>query len=290
MKPITITRSLVRIRPDPRRLIIRPFMPGAHVSPNGHSRARLVVQRITALSETDVASTLATTREQFASRHVDLDGVLERNYLAMAHEIEDPDGISAERRLLLGAYFTQEYSIESAALSNPSIVPAVDQSGLQPGEQRFIVSLRAIGEGHLSSIEFRSGIIDAQANITIDEPSRYANTGERQDALYENGPFRTKLMELGVLNDIATIVLSRLASHFTMQELEACIADLHAQGVDRAVAHETTRIIHWVAASNYALVFEEGSQISERVIFLLGRPRVKGWRTLVSSGSPMTTG
>ena len=98
--------------------------------------------------------------------------------------------MSADRRLLIGAYFTHEYAVEAAALFNPSIVPAPDQSGLASGAKRFVMSLRAVGEGHLSSIEFRSGVLDADGGIAIDEPGPHLVGGRpdaaeslRQDAL-----------------------------------------------------------------------------------------------------------
>ena len=94
-----------------------------------------------------------------------------------AHSLLD-DGLSRERRLLIGAYFTHEYSIEAAALGNPSMVPAPDQSGVEPGAVRFIMSLRGIGEGHVSSIEFRSGVVAADASITVDTPSGFVAPGE----------------------------------------------------------------------------------------------------------------
>jgi len=276
MSAIPVTRTRVRLRPDPRRVVIRPFLPGAHIPSNGRERAGHVVRRILALSEDEVSSTLLSTREQFANRHADLDGALGRNFEAVAGLIDEPDSLTHQRRLLIGAYFTHEYAIEAAALSNPSIVPAPDQSGLEPGEQRFIVSLRAIGEGHLSSIEFRSGVIDAAAGISIDAPSPYTTIGERHDPLYQNRAFRTKLQELGVLNEIATLVLDPLPAAFTLGQLEAAIHDLDDHGVDRAVAYETTKIIHWVAASNYTTTFEEGSRLSERVIFPSGPAESQG--------------
>jgi predicted GH43/DUF377 family glycosyl hydrolase len=251
-------------------------MPGAHIPSNGHKRARQVIDRILALSEADVASTLTATLAQFAERHPDLDGVLLRNYEAVAGMTADADHLTAERRLLIGAYFTHEYSIEAAALSNPSIVRAPHQTGLGPGEQRFILSLRAIGEGHLSSIEFRSGVIDASGHIALDEPSRFTTTGERREPLYHRESFRVKLQELGVLNEIAGLVLDPLPDRFTLDQLESAIADLDEHGVDRVVAYETTRIIHWVAASNYTIEFAAESHVSERVIFPSGPAESQG--------------
>ena len=169
--------------------------------------------------------------------------------------------------MLIGAYFTHEYAIEAAALSNPSIVAAPDQSGLGAGELRFILSLRAIGEGHLSSIEFRSGVIDAAGRISVDQSSRFTMVGQRREPLYDRHVFRVKLQELGVLNEIAGLVLDPLPADFTLAQLESAIADLHAGDIDRAVTYETTRIIHWVAASNYTIEFAADTHISERVIF-----------------------
>jgi predicted GH43/DUF377 family glycosyl hydrolase len=251
-------------------------MPGAHIPSNGHARARQVIDRILGLSEAAVASTLRSTVAQFAERHPDLDGALLRNYEAVAGLTEDADRLTADRRLLIGAYFTHEYSIEAAALSNPSIVAAPDQTGLGVGEERFILSLRAIGEGHLSSIEFRSGVIDADGAISVDEPSRNTTIGERREPLYERPMFRAKLGELGVLNEIAGQVLDPLPPQFTLEQLEAAISDLHAGGIDRVVAYETTRIIHWVAASNYTIEFAAESHISERVIFPSGPAESQG--------------
>ena len=242
-------------------------MPGAHIPSNGHARARQVVDRILGLSDAEVVSTLRSTVAQFTQRHPDLEGTLRRNYEAVAGLGAGTDDLTTERQLLIGAYFTHEYAIEAAALSNPSIVTAPDQSGLGTGERRFILSLRAIGEGHLSSIEFRSGVIDANGRIVVDEPSRFTSIGERREPLYQHHAFRVKIHELGVLNEMAGLVLDPLPAEFTLAQLEAAIADLHAGGIDRAVAYETTRIIHWVAASNYSIEFAAESDVSERVIF-----------------------
>ena len=270
MKPIPITRRRARFLPDSHRVIAKPYLPGEQIFPDGKSRVELVVNRILKMPEGEVASTLAAAQQQFTDRHIDLDGILERNFVAVADHIDNPDHLSPERRLLVGAYFTHEYAIEAAALSNPSIVPAPDQSGLDLGEQRFIMSLRAVGEGHISSIEFRSGVVDAAGKIVIDKPSRYAITGNRRSPIYDKHVFYTKLTELDAFNDITRACLDPLPSHFTFEQLEAAILDLDRQGVDRAIAFQTTKIIHWLASSNYETTFPADSEISERVIFPVG--------------------
>jgi predicted GH43/DUF377 family glycosyl hydrolase len=270
MNPIPITRRRVRLSHNPDRVITKPFHPGEEAFPDGQSRARAIIKRILAMPESDVASTLAATEQQFADRHADLGSIVENNFAGVAGHIDNPDELSEERRRLIGAYFTHEYSIEAAALTNPSIVPAPDQSGLQPGDLRFIMSLRAIGEGHISSIEFRLGVIDAHGEITMDEPSRYAITGNRTSPIYLKHIFSTKLEELGAFNDITRMCLDPLPSGFTIEQLEAAILDLDRQGVDRATAFPTTKIIHWLASSNYKSDFPAESDISERVIFPAG--------------------
>ena len=192
----------------------------------------------------------------------------------MAHHVDEPEALEVERRLLVGAYFTHEYSIEGASLGNPSMVPAPDQSGLETGEQRFIMSLRAIGEGHLSAIEFRSGVIDADAKVTIDELGQFTTTGTRRAAIYEKHLFRAKLAEMGVLDEIAAMVLAPLPERFSLDEINAAIVEL-SQG-DRPISFETAKTIHWLASSNYALTFDEGYPISERVIFPAGPTESRG--------------
>jgi predicted GH43/DUF377 family glycosyl hydrolase len=253
--------------PDPRRVIAKPFLPGDQIHANGMSRLGIVLQRILAMPEDEVVATLKLAWEDFAPRHPDLDAVLARNFEIVAQRLDDPAALSEERRQLIGAYFTHEFSIEAAALGNPSIVAAPDQSGLSDGEQRFVLSLRAVGEGHISSIEFRTGVIGPGGEITIDEPRLHATTGDRTSPTYDKNFFITKLGDLGALNDVALQVLTPLASGFTMADLEASILALDQSGVDRVLSFETTRLLHWLASSNYTVSYAADTDLSERVIF-----------------------
>jgi predicted GH43/DUF377 family glycosyl hydrolase len=189
------------------------------------------------------------------------------NFAVVADRLDLPDDLSEARRQLIGAYFTHEYSIEAAALGNPSMVAAPDQSGLGRGETRFILSLRAVGEGHISSIEFRSGVVGADMTISIDEPSRYVVTGDRTAATYDKGFFTKKLGDLDALNDIASRVVDALDARFTIGDLEQAILALDDEGIDRTLSFETTRILHWLASSNYEVSFAETTTVSERVLF-----------------------
>ena len=267
MSRTKITRTNALLVPNSRRVIARLFLPGEQIFPDGQSRVELIIKRILAMSEDEMVSTLAATREQFDDRHKDLNRALEANFDVVANKIDSPDELSTKQRLLIGAYFTHEYSIEAAALSNPSLVPAPDQSGLNPGEQRFVMSLRGIGEGHISSIEFRSGVIDANARITMDQPSSYATTGSRRPPIYDKHLFTTKLAELGALNDIADLCLKPLPERFTFEQLEAVITDVSRLGKPWLMTAKAPRTIHWLASSNYESTFAKESDISERVIF-----------------------
>ncbi len=275
MNTIPLTHAKVAFGPDPGRVIAKPFLPGEQVFPDGHSRTSRVVDRVLAMTDVQVTETLRATLEQFGDRHRDLDGALRRHFELVASHVDDPESLDPERRDLIGAYFTHEYSVEAASLGNPSIVPAPDQSGLGTGEQRVVVSLRAIGEGHLSSIEFRSGVIDAESNITIDEPTPFVGTGERRSWGYEKHLLRSKLVELGVMNEIAALVLDPLPATCTLEEVNDSLAEL-AQRVDRPLAIETARTIHWLASSNYGLTFDARYPISERVIFPAGPTESRG--------------
>ena len=227
MNPLAVTRSDdVRLVSDPRRVITRPFLPGEEVFPDGRSRIEIVLKRILALPEHVVVATLRVTSEEYAGRHPDLTAVFESNFAIVAERPELANPLSEARRLLIGAYLTHEYSIEAAALGNPSMVAAPDQSGLGPGETRFIMSLRAVGEGHVSSIEFRSGVLRADMKISIDEPARHVVTGSRTAPIYDKSFFTTKLGELGTLNDVARMVLDDLGINFTVTELEQAILAL----------------------------------------------------------------
>src|SRR5688572_18173381 len=145
---IAITRTQHRLLPDARRVLAKPYLPGEEVILPGLSRCVQLLQRIIAIPEVDVRSLLNDILRGFASRHRDFEQILERHFRAVASELDSTAHLSRERRLLIGAYFTHEYSVEAAALFNPSLVLGPDQEGLLVGERRLIMSLRAVGEGH----------------------------------------------------------------------------------------------------------------------------------------------
>jgi predicted GH43/DUF377 family glycosyl hydrolase len=235
----------------------------------------MIIGRVLGLADAEVADTLAATQRAFVNRHDSMAEVFHRSFEQVVNHIERPEDLSEDRRMLIGAYFSHEYSIEAAALNNPSIVRAPDQSGLDVGELRFVMSLRAVGEGHISSIEFRSGVIGSDGEPRIDDPGPQPGTGTRTLSFYDKGFFTSRLMELGALNDISGPILDSLSEQFTIEEVEAAI---HSQSrlAERPIAFETIRVIHWLASSNYSLGFDPESRLSERVIFPAGPTESQG--------------
>ena len=259
--PVTVIRGDIELRPDTRRVIVRPFISDEQVVVDGG-----LLGRILDMPEDAVGPALAVAYAKFADRHPDLEVVLEDHFRYVARGGEFPR-ISRSRRLLIGAYYTSEYSIEAAALTNPSIVLAPDQTQLEPGAQRFILSLRAVGEGHLSSIEFRSGVIDASGAITVEAPSRQLVTGTHKAPFFDKADFRAILTEMNSFDELAGSILDPLPDPFELLELETVIAAAEGRRVPCRLSEPTTRAIHMLATSNYELTFPSTSQLSERVIF-----------------------
>lgn len=271
-----VRRTAHRLLHDPSRVIAKPYLPGEEISADTSNRADLLMARILAVPEEEVSAILQQTLVRFASRHRRFEELLERHFNLVAHRVGGI-ALSRARRLLIGAYFTNEYSIEGAALFNPSLVPAPDQSGVKPGELRFVMSLRAVGEGHISSIEFRTGVIDGAGDLTFDPLGPQLVTGERAPpATYDNAQFRAKLVELGAGNELAWSVLDPLPESFTAAELEQAIAALGRDGPPHAISYETAKIMRVLASSSYETTFPTDSVLSERVVFPAGPHETHG--------------
>ena len=277
MSSPAVTRTHHRLLPDPRRVLAKPFMPGEEVLLPGPSRVEALMARILDIPEARVSALLEDVLARFSLRHRAFDEILERHFQLVAHYIDSAVFISRERRLLIGAYFTHEYSVEAAALFNPSIVLAPDQSNLKSGERRFVLSLRAIGEGHLSSIEFRSGVIGASGDLTFDPAGPHLVAGHRTAPThYQKKRFMTKLTELGAGNELAMSILEPLPGEFTIEDLEGSLGRLEKHGPPHAIWFETVQIIRVLASSNYLTTFPADSALSERVIFPAGPNETHG--------------
>lgn len=269
MGQVPVSRSETRLVPDPRRTITKPYLPAATGQQESDSRTKDLLGRILALSSVEIEQCLEEIRVRFDGRHLDLDEILERGFFEVAHLVADPSALSAATRGVIGAFIMHEYSIEGAALTNPSIVPAPDQSGLADGAVRVIVSLRAVGEGHISSIEFRTGVVGPEGQIDIDLPAAPA-AGIRRPPMLEKALFITKLDELGLDPGLIDQALGNLPVRFTMHELEDSLADLDRRSGSSRAAQHATQEIHWLASSNYEVSFPHDSDVSQRVLFPSG--------------------
>lgn len=259
---INVTRTGIVLKPDPSRVLFRPF------NPVGEERPLRILARVLELSEVEVAEVLTQVRTEFHTRHQKLLDYFLVRYEAVRPLLPTDQPLSNERKLLIGAYFTHEYSLEAAALFNPSIVPHPDQSGLPEGTLRFVLSLRATGEGHISSITFRTGTVDAQGKIDIHKPTRYITIPEQiPNTSYDKVIFWRKLQELGVADATAEALLSNLKESFTMEELTQEIHFLGRHAMHRHTEFERTasRVLN-LAKSNYEVVYKPEQPLSERVI------------------------
>jgi len=269
--PPTITRMPGQLIPDDRRVITRLFLPG------GEDRICSVLDRVLRLSDGEVSTLLARVMADFSKRHRNIEARFDEHFREAARHLDTTDEISDERRLLIGAYFTMEYSIEAAALFNPSIVPHPDQEGVPAGAIRFIMSLRATGEGHVSSVAFRKGIISADGKITFDPVSRFVEPAEKvKDRLHDKHTFFLKLIEMGAYNDMTGAVLDRLRDEFVYADLIRAIDETGRSDFDPELFQETAGNMRWLARSNYHLTFPEHCSVSEVVIFPVSENESRG--------------
>ena len=261
---IHVNRTPPILEPDQSRVLLRPFSPG------GLERTDRVISRIMSLPEDQVGPLLEEICAEFCQRHQNIRAVFLERFNQVREFLLTDQEVSEQRKLLIGSYFLAEYSLESAALFNPSIVPHPDQSDLPPGALRFILSLRATGEGHISSITFRAGVIHPEGRIEVLPPAGFlTEPSQIPNPVYEKALFARKLVELELTSEFARRVTNKLGESFTLEELRASLQaeqfrlpDGMAQE-DQAVAQG----IWMLARSNYEVWFQPEQQLSERVLF-----------------------
>lgn len=259
-----LKRTATILNPDQSRVLLRPFSPG------GPERVARIVDRIMALPEARVGELLDQVCAEFCRRHQEIHKAFMERFEQVRESLAADQELSEKRRLLIGSYFLAEYSLESAALFNPSIVPHPDQTDLPAGAIRFILSLRATGEGHISSITFRTGIIHPDLRIEV-SPTAGFLTEPRQipNPLYEKALFGRKLSELGLAGEFTRRVMHKLGERFALDELRAGLQTeqfLLPDGMTQE-DQEASQGIWMLARSNYEVQFRPEQQISERIIF-----------------------
>jgi predicted GH43/DUF377 family glycosyl hydrolase len=273
-KPINLKRTKTVIRPDQSRVLLRPFNTG-----NGQ-RARNIIARVMALSESEVSELLDAVAVEFSDRHQQMFDLFGGYFEDVRQFLLTDQELSEKRKHLIGSYFSSEFSLESAALFNPSIVPHPDQSNLPSGALRFILSLRATGEGHTSCITFRSGTIHADNDIEIDPPTRYATEPRRiSNPAYEKPLFVRKLFELNLADPFTARVMDRLGKSFVLEQLRSALdSELkEVRGLEDAKeCRSTGEKIRILAESNCEVQFLPEQDISERTIFPTSPSQSKG--------------
>ncbi len=260
---MNVTRTGLVLKPDPSRVLFRPF------NPVGDERPLRLLARVLALPEAEVAGILSQVLAEFKTRHQRLLDYFLNRYQSVRHLLPTDQQLSEDRKLLIGAYFTHEYSLEAAALFNPSIVPHPNQTGLPEGALRFVLSLRATGEGHISSITFRTGTIDGRGKIRVDAPSRFVTTPDHIPPIsYDKNIFWHQLQEMGLVDSIAETILKTVHDSFTVDELSQEIQYLRRYAHHRNSEFDRTasRLLN-LAKSNYEVAYSSDQPLTERVIF-----------------------
>jgi predicted GH43/DUF377 family glycosyl hydrolase len=272
MNRIRLRRHEVTLLPESARVILRPFIPAET------QRITTIIGRVLALTEEEAVRELDAVRGEFEARHFDIESLLLHHFEKVSPHVFTQRPLTRERQLLIGALFSGEYALESAAIFNPSIVPHPDQSGVQPGGLRFVMSLRATGEGHISSIEFRAGTLSPVGGISLDPVSRYVTVPEIvPNPRYKKKRFAAKLFEMGFDDDHAADVLAPLGETFTLSDLNQSIGTVRHES-QPATRHlkRTLECLQWLADSNYELRFSEKLAMSERIIFPVSTNETNG--------------
>jgi len=273
---VSVTRKDVKFYPDPTRIIAR-----FHYTNN--ERSANIIRHVLAMSEVDVNIAISQVLRGYSKRHRNISKIFENHFNKLTHLFKEmninPNNFNLSRKVLIGSYFTMEYSIESAAFFNPSIVEHPDQTELGPKEKRVILSFRATGEGHISSIVFRTGVLDKDNNLSIEPVGKMLDEADRiKRHVYNKESFTKKLAEMQKHNKIITseLVFDKLGENFTYGELKRCVEETRKTLNLAANKELLFNQIMWLASSHYELEFSIDSAISERVIFPISETEKNG--------------
>lgn len=273
---VSVTRKDISFPPDPSRVIAR-----FHFTDN--ERSGNIIRKVLSLSEEEVNTAISQVLRSYSKRHRNISKIFEKHFSHITHLLEEmkinPDDCDNTRKVLIGSYFTKEYSIESAAFFNPSVFEHPDQTELSPGEKRVIISFRATGEGHISSIVFRTGVLDKNNNLHLEEVGQMLDEAEVvKRHVYDKDEFMSKLDEMQTYNNLVppAIVMDTLGDSFTYGELERCVKDTR-QSLDLSATKDMLlNQIMWLASSHYEIQFSLDTALSERVIFPISEAERNG--------------
>ena len=260
------TRLDLTMAPDDRRVVIKLFVPGEDAQ-LVQNRASGLIERILHLEEPEITRLLDDVMARFAGRHQDLCAVFQHHYELVSHRVPDEIELSPTARALIGAYFSHEFSVEAAALCNPSMVPHPDQTELEPGELRAAISLRQIGEGHISSIGFVTAILGPGEQIRLEDRSGPLVIGQRVGAKHQREQLAAGLADEDLDNEASSYVLSALPDRYDDEEFEDVIGHLPAELLARPTTEATLEVIRRIVATDYAVTFSATTPLGQRILW-----------------------
>jgi predicted GH43/DUF377 family glycosyl hydrolase len=263
---VPATRQNLALTPDPRRVVVKLFVPGEDAAVV-RTRAHALIDRIADLPGDEAERLLQQTFERFDRRHRDLEDTFLHHFDLVRHRADRAEDLSHTRRLLVGAYFTHEYAVEAAALCNPSMVEHPDQSGLAHGRLRVAVSLRQIGEGHLSSIGFATAVLGPGTLLEVTERSGPLIVGQRAEARHRRDLLAAGLSDDGWDNEVSGTLLDALPEYFDDATFERVLSDLPADLYSRENSQRTLEQLRRTNAASYATGFPADTLLHQRVLW-----------------------
>ncbi|HLT34510.1 MAG TPA: glycoside hydrolase family 130 protein [Aquaticitalea sp.] len=271
---ISVDRKPLTFNPDSKRVVARFFQ-------SGEARSVKMINKILTYTPDKVNDILNETFEHFKGRHRNLSKIFQQHCGNFENLMErmgiDYHELTDQQKMLIGAYSTMEYSIESAALFNPSIIEDLDQSFLKKGEKRVILSFRATGEGHLSSIVFRRGVLDAHNQLHMMKVKNHVDLPEVGSKMsYDKGRFITKMEEMHISKRYTQDIINSLGDKFEYYDLKNSVNKILEQNMLDDSKRLALEELTWLVDSYYDLSFHAESDISERVIFPNSPAEVKG--------------
>jgi predicted GH43/DUF377 family glycosyl hydrolase len=271
----TLIRKPVRFYSDSKRVIVRFFFPGPE------TRVQSIIQKVINMPEEAARLSLSQSLRDFSSRHRNISKIFNRHFERVSAIMNGNAGnlqdLTEAKRLLIGAYFSSEYSIESAAFFNPSMVEDPDQTGLSVGQKRVIISFRATGEGHISSVVFRGGVLDANNNLQLIPTGRMIDEAETiNNYIYSKEAFCVKLTEMHADDPVVKYVMDKLRDNFDYNELYRAIEETSRELKPNEAQQKILKTIIWLGDSHYEIDFSLDTGISDRVIFPIGAGESNG--------------
>ncbi len=271
---ISVNRKNIQFLPDSSRVVARFFF-------NGDERTKNLLKRIFTLDEQQISRCLEQTLREFANRHRNISRLFLKHCSNIQHIIEsigvDYDAISNDTKMLIGSYCTMEYAIESAAFFNPSIIEDFDQTYLEEGEKRIIISFRATGEGHISSLVFRRAILDKNNDMHMMQVGKHIDLAEiDHKVLYDKVRFTEKIVEMNIPAEFSTSIMDSLPDKFEYYDLKNAVGKVL---IDSSISSEhrlALKEMTWLVDSYFDVSFDHDSDISGRVLFPISEAESKG--------------